>query len=222
MSHPGFFLLPIATYRGKIPFIVTDLLSHLRAINAFSQKGIFRVAGVKSEVAVLVEHLDKDRVRDWSKFTNPNTIAAACKRWFHDQAAEDPLIPKALADEFMEVPDAEKTPEEVVRDFKKWFTKVSTLRKMTMAFLIRALKEVAETPTAAMNAKNLGVVFAPCLFFSDPAAPIESILELTTRQAAAIQALIVHCNDVFEEALKFERFLMSDYDIHELRQQPSV
>jgi hypothetical protein len=215
----GLFLRPLESYHGKIPFIVTDLLSRLRDLGAFSQKGIFRVAGVKSEVTALVELLDKGRVRDWSKFANLNTIAAACKRWFHDQAIDDPLIPKAVADQFLDIPNGEKPPEQVIREYKLWMTKISTVRKLTLAYLIRALKEVSEHPEAAMNPKNLGVVFAPCLFFTDPAAPIENLREISQNQSRGLQVLIENCEGVFEEALKFDRFMQADWEIAEVAKE---
>ena len=47
---PHFFSMPLSSYRGKIPFIITDLISRLESMQADQQEGIFRLSGRKSDV----------------------------------------------------------------------------------------------------------------------------------------------------------------------------
>jgi hypothetical protein len=216
---PGFFSRSLDGFGGKIPFIISDLLTRVKELDGLGEKGIFRVGGASQEIAELMCVLDNGRIRDWSRWTKVNTLATTVKRYLHDLAPTEPLIPVPLVDEFLAIA-VEPDPAAVVPRYKAFLERLPRAATLTLAYLMRYFSEIVHTPTSAMNSHNLGIVFAPCFFPTDPTVSMENVKALTGRQSDAIKKLIDNLDAVFDHLTDLDEFLITDEDFDTLLNRP--
>ena len=94
---PHFFLIPLSKYKGKVPFIITDIFEQVQKLNSTEKEGVFRLSGQHNDVISLCKELDNGIV-DWSKYDS-NTIECSFKKYLENLSVFDPLIPESLEEE---------------------------------------------------------------------------------------------------------------------------
>lgn len=92
---PHFFLVPLDKYKGKVPFIITDILNQLENLKSQENQGIFRIQGQQQDITNLCKELDNGHVTDWSKY-NSKAVESAFKKYLENLAVFDPLIPENI------------------------------------------------------------------------------------------------------------------------------
>ena len=169
--HPHYFTRLPEEFGGKIPFIVTDLVDRLKELKAEETVGVFRLNGSQSDLAEICALLDKGRIKDWSKYTNVNTVANALKKYFRDKVSSEPFFPPSLNSELEEA-SKEEAEEKQLEAYKAIISKLPSARKLTLAFLVKYLREIEQhSDKNKMNFSNIAIVFAPNLFSIDSVNP---------------------------------------------------
>lgn len=219
MTARGLFYLPIADYRGKIPFIITDLVTQLKLNDCFKVEGIFRLSSALSKLKELVNVLNSGRVTDWSSFNQPILLACALKQYLRDISTSHPLIPFELYDCMMAITQFED--QNVLLDrIKKLFGMMDTPHRMTFAYLMEFLREVASHEAEnKMSPKNLAVCIAPNIL-SAHLIPDNELLVHSGKQIQIIQLCIQHFDVIFSEYEFDQKFIMTDEDINIAKLNP--
>jgi Rho GTPase-activating protein 1 len=169
--HPHYFTRLPEEFGGKIPFIVTDLVDRLKELKAEETVGIFRLNGSQCDMAEICALLDKGRIKDWSKYSNVNTVANVLKKYFRDKVCTASFFPQDLNSE---LDDASKIEDEEkqLRAYKTIINKLLPARKLTLAFMVKYLREIEQNSDKnKMTFSNIAIVFAPNLFSNDAADP---------------------------------------------------
>lgn len=157
---------PPESYGGKIPYIVTDIIVELKRRHAEKLEGLFRLNGSDTQIKLLIDEMDKGKVKDWSKYTDVHTIATALKRYFRTMAANDPIIPFRLYNQIIEVGKLKE--DQMVKELKAIYTKLDPTRYHTYSYLMKYLNHISKFSSInKMTAKNLGVCFGPNIIVSD-------------------------------------------------------
>ena len=209
---PHFFCRSPEEFGGKIPFIVTDLIQKLRELNAIKTVGIFRLSGSANDINTLVSLLDEGRVKDWSKFTNVNTIATTLKRYFRDKAETNPFFPPSLNERLtaaLEITDEQQQSAA----FKEIISELPEARKITLAYIVEYLLEVeANQSENKMNFHNIAIVFAPNLFKFDQNNP--------TLFNSIFTAILKNAKNIFNDIVIDDKYIINDDDMNIIMTPP--
>lgn len=108
---PHFFLIPLCKYKGKVPFIITDIFKQLLKLNSQLSEGILRKKGKEDLITNLCKELDNGRVNDWTHYES-EVIECAFKKYLTNLSIFDPLIPENIEEEI--VLAAEQIPEDQI------------------------------------------------------------------------------------------------------------
>lgn len=207
-NSPCYFTRLPEQFGGKIPFIVTDLVTRLRAMNALNEVGLFRLNGSQAEVNEIVGKLDKDRIRDWSKYENIHSIANTLKKYFRDKVDKNPFFPSRYNPqlEFLSaMPD-----DKIALGLREILVELPKARIMTLSYLIKFLAELDKNNEVnKMNAVNISIVFGPNFFDIDPKifGPLFS-------------SLILNYDSIFEGFMQTEEYIINDDDMKYLEPLP--
>ena len=201
--HPHFFARLPEEFGGKIPFIVTDLVTRLRELDAVKTVGLFRLSGSASELNTITSLLDEGRIKDWSKFTSINTIANVLKKYFRDKVETDPFFPVSCNDKLIEASKIEDTQKQL-EAFKDIIDQLPRARKLTLAYIVNYFIEIESHQSEnKMNFNNLAIVFAPNLFCNDN----------PTLMNGMFLAMLKGANFLFGDIVLDEKVIITDDDM---------
>lgn len=165
-----FFIVDFKSYNGKVPYIITDLISKLNEINSEHFEGIFRKNGPRQEINSLCQQLDMNKIKDWKdEYSNALVLSCALKRFFAQHSKnDDTIIDKQMERILQEIYENYKdNEEERIIQYKFFFHKLCTddTRKFTLALLLNYLHKISiNSEKNLMHAANLSKVFYISLF----------------------------------------------------------
>jgi hypothetical protein len=205
-AGPHFFSRPLAEFDGKIPFIVTDLITALHGQDAMRKEGIFRLSAPKHSVEALCRRLDQGRIADWSDLTDHNLLACAFKAYIRELSIVDPLIARGVADKVRAAASAGGAPE-IRRAIRAALGQAGLEHRRTLAAVMRCLRQVMDAADVnLMSAYNLAVCFTPCLFERSNSVAGDDALR-------AVEEMIAGCHEVFQGEVTDGVALMTDDDV---------
>lgn len=199
-----FFDMPPEAFHGKIPFIVTDLISELKRRQCEKVVGIFRLNGADTRTNQLINEMDKGRVTDWSKYDNPddiNTISCTLKRYFRKMAEKEPLATHELYQCFIAIMENIKTDPMAKVNLINLVRLIPKIRRIIMGYLCKFLYEIAQNSEEnKMNYSNLAICFAPNILVSndDENLPQQVQLKNATYANDVFAVLIEDYQTIFE------------------------
>lgn len=212
---PHFFTKPLVSYDGKVPFIVTDLIAQLQALEASKAEGIFRLSAQKSKVEELCLALDRGRVKDLSNITDVHLVAGALKRYIRELSMLDPLIGADIADDVLTAIQSSADDDAVNRSLRELVAKGPISRRNTLAFLMKYLNTmVKDSSVSLMDPSNLAIVLTPALFPRTDSLAGGSALK-------AVEIMIRDFDTIFREMWCNSSVIMTDMDI-EIMAEPDV
>ena len=188
-------------FKGKIPFVVTDIVRRLEVLHVQDQEGIFRLAGSDLKAKALTEILNKGPIKSWSPDYDVHTVGTVFKRYFRYLADKDPLIPFDLYDAFLCLMVFSENGElGLVENSRTLVNSMSESRKKTLSFLIRFLKTVADrSETNKMTAKNIAICFAPNLVAPRKGDGERDQLKENALVNKLVENMITHCDEIFAD-----------------------
>ena len=212
---PHFFTRPLASYNGKVPFIVTDLIGQLEALEASKVEGIFRLSAQKSKVEELCMALDRGRIKDFSEITDVHLVAGALKRYIRELSMLDPLIGTDISDDVLTAIQSAADDAAVNRTLQTLVAKGPASRRNTLAYLMKYLsKMVKDSSVSLMDPSNLAIVLTPALFPRTDSVASGSAMK-------AVECMIQDFETIFREAWCNDSVVMTDKDI-EFMAEPDV
>lgn len=189
-----FFDMPPEAFHGKIPFIVTDLIDELKRRNCEKVVGIFRLNGADTRINQLIAELDKGRVQDWEKYTQPediNVIACTLKRYFRKMSEKEPLATHELYTCFIAVMENIKTDPLAKATLINLVRLLPKIRRIIMGYLCKFLYEISQhSDENKMTPSNLSVCIAPNILVSNDDDMSNLSQQVQMKQAAS-------ANDIF-------------------------
>lgn len=228
MSNPSqsaeshhFFDMPPEAFHGKIPFIVTDLITELKRRNCVDQDGIFRLNGADSRINQLISELDKGRVQDWSKYNNPediHVISCALKRYFRKMAEKEPLATHEYYQCFigaMESIKADPKSKPVLNNLVGLLPKI---RRIILGYLCKFLYEISQNSAKnRMTPSNLSICFAPNILVSSDETDLPQEVQLQqTNSANDVFAILIEDYQTIFKGINFddENLLCTEEDFN--------
>ncbi|KAH0794055.1 RhoGAP domain containing protein [Histomonas meleagridis] len=198
-----FFELPPESFRGKIPFPVSQLITQLRNLKAENVEGLFRLNGSDVKTKELCEALDHGPVEDWSKYSDVHTVATALKRYFRAMSQIEPLIPYDCFDcvvAMMALRDEEKEIE-VCKSILRMLDKS---RFNILGYLLDYLYFVSENSSNNfMTPNNLAICLAPNICVSNQSSSPKMNDSLVA-------------NSAIEFMIKNYKKIFTDFDINKI------
>ncbi|OHS96714.1 RhoGAP domain containing protein [Tritrichomonas foetus] len=203
-----FFGLNFDEYKGKIPYIVSDLIAKLDELQAEEFEGIFRKSGLRTTIDELCQVLDENRIKEWEpKFLDLNVIACALKRFISNLSYFDPLI-----DDNMEIKlkDAFSDEETKIEKYREVFKNCNNpSKRRTNAYLLKYFNKIAShSDKNLMTAKNLAIIlFLPFFPFVGQ--------QIKDENKQILEDLILRSDEVFidDEFQNLSSYFMTDEDI---------
>ena len=204
---PHFFTKSFKEYNGKVPFIVTDLIKEMKALDSGKVEGIFRISAQKSTVENLCLLLDRNRVKNWQGYEDPHIIAGALKRYIRELSGLDPLIGKDIYDKINTTIQCSTSDEALYRELHNLVSQGCETRRNTLAYLLHYFNEITnEVEFNKMDASNLSIVFSPSLYPRTDSVASGSSMK-------AIEIMIKDFHKIFDEDWYGPNVEMSDEDI---------
>ena len=199
---PHFFLIPLCKYRGKVPFIITDIIKQLQKLNSQTSEGIFRIPGQQNLITNLCKELDNGRIVDWTHYES-KVIESAFKKYLENLSKFDPLIPENIEEEVVSA--AEQIPEDQIgqhyhdfisNNYSNLLSHRSTLATIFYFFSKVILQNVDKN---LMGSYNLTVCFF-MLFFRQRSEEEIKNPDFTKRFTKPIQIFIDKFDQIFEKS----------------------
>ena len=197
-----FFQMAPESFHGKIPFIVTDLITELRRRNCEDAVGIFRLNGSDTQTRELCDALDKGKVTDWSPY-DIHTVSTALKRYFRQMAETEPLVPMESYDCIIAVVNIRDTMnsmdinDSIVEKLAKVIEQMPKIRMLTLGYLCKFLVEIAaKKEVNKMNEQNIAICFAPNIL-TMPDLPPTEIAEQSKLANTAFQLILENFDKIF-------------------------
>lgn len=210
-ARPHFVTQPLESYGGRVPFIVSDLVSTLVEQKAEQVEGIFRLSGSATVISNLMDELDRGPVSDYSSY-NAITVACALKTYFRELAKTEPLISFSLYEPLLEAVSGENDSECIPRIIKV-VTKLDHCRLVTLAFLMRYLSRIAQNSERnKMTPNNLAICFAPNLLGGQDASQAMMMIRNQV-QNRAVKLMIEFADQIFASVPINENSFMSEREI---------
>ncbi|KAK8890971.1 hypothetical protein M9Y10_028172 [Tritrichomonas musculus] len=92
MENEGFFGMVIEFYLGRIPFIITDLITQLEKSQWHTSKYLFNREYTDNRLEELISELKIKRVNNWAKYDNPAVLSIALLKYINSIFYNEPLI----------------------------------------------------------------------------------------------------------------------------------
>ncbi|KAK8863993.1 Rho GTPase-activating protein 15 [Tritrichomonas musculus] len=164
MSAKGkFFSTDFKSFNGKIPFIITDIVTKLDENHSETFEGIFRKNGSKQVVDLLCQELENGKVQEWKDdYLDVYVLAGTLSRYFAKHSKMfDSIIDQEMQQRLQEIYDNYKNNEEErISQYKNFFNSSSDTRKNSLAFFLKYLHKVSTySEQNLMHAGNLSTVF---------------------------------------------------------------
>lgn len=215
---PHFFTLPLKEYNGKVPYIVTDLISKLDDLKAEQIVGIFRLSAQKAVVEKICLQLDQGRIKSYDSYQDPNEIACALKRYIRELSLLDPLIGIDIEDEINDAIQNYGNSDQVFSELSNILcNKGCESRRNTLAVLAKYLNKIAKhSDVNKMDVDNLSIIFTPSFF-------PQSNSEASEISKTAVKLIIQDFERIFpsEKMYSPDSVYMSDDDI-EIISMPKI
>lgn len=200
-NSPCYFTRLPEQFGGKIPFIVTDLVTRLREMNALDEVGLFRLNGSQADINEIIAKLDKGRIKDWSKYTNVHTLANCLKKYFRDKVEKNPFFPNTFNSK-LELISA-LSEEEITKGLREIILQLPKARILTLSYLIKFLKDLEQNNAKnKMNVSNISIVFGPNFFNFEP-----KII------GSLFSNLIMNYDTIFEGNFHSDEHIITDEDM---------
>ncbi|EAX91197.1 RhoGAP domain containing protein [Trichomonas vaginalis G3] len=207
-KSPCFFTRLPEQFGGKIPFIVTDLVSRLRELNAINEVGLFRLNGSQADINEIIAKLDKGKIADWSKYSNVHTLANCLKKYFRDKVEKTPFFPATFNNTLEQL--STKSEPEVTSGLREIILQLPKARIYTLAFIGKFLVDLKQNNAKnKMNASNIAIVIGPNFFNFDP--KITNILFCN---------LLQHYDEIFNGFEVTEQLFLTDEDMEIIAAPP--
>lgn len=214
-----FFEMAPEEFHGKIPFIVTDLITELRRRNSEKVEGIFRLNGSDTKIRELCTALDHGRIDDLSKYDDIHTVATALKRYFRNMAEHEPLVTTDVYSCLTTVMLLNQ-PDREVELTRQVIDMLVPVRRYTLSYLMKYLHEIcANQKTNLMTAKNIGVCFGPNLVTSPDVAP-EDAVQYGLLANRAVEVMVEKYEEIFAGLEVTEDMFCNDDDFIEFNRPP--
>jgi hypothetical protein len=219
-----FFEAPPEDFHGKLPFVLTDLITELRRRNSHEVEGIFRLNGSDTDIRRLMDELNKGRIADWSKYEDIHVISCALKRYFRVMSEREPIIPNEICPCLVVTMDLGSQNEFFVQQQRQLMTKLIAMlpriRALTLGYLISYLHELSlSSGVNRMTPSNLGICFGPN-FVGDGALDPETAMHDQQAVNSGIAMMIDNFQEIFA-GLEFpDDLIMTDDDFQELLRPP--
>jgi hypothetical protein len=128
--------------------------------------GIFRIAKNRGLVNELKEQLELGYPLIFESKTSVHDVASLLKMWIRE--LKEPLIPKSLYNEFIDIKrnlsESEKFSEDALKPIRALFNKLEIDNQDVLLDLLEMLHLIFSTSSVnLMNAKNLAIVLSPCI-----------------------------------------------------------
>ena len=130
-----FFELPPEAYNGKIPFVITDLIEHVKEMHIELLVGVFRVNGNEPIIKSIIADLNHGRIKDWSKYEDMHSISTAIKRFFGKMVLNNPIIPYEYYSTIIKVMKTRDLQNEVTT-LTQIIQTINECRRNTLAYLM--------------------------------------------------------------------------------------
>jgi hypothetical protein len=221
----SFFEAPPEAFHGKLPFVLTDLVTELRRRHSRDVEDIFRLDGSDTDIRRLIGELNEGRVTDWSKYEDIHVLACALKRYFRVMSEREPIIPNELCPSLIATMDLDPHPE-IVQQQRRLFPAIvrllSPIRALTLGYLIQYLNDVSlNCAVNRMTASNLGICFGLPLV-GDGALEAETAVRDQTCVNAGIAMMIETFTETFESYVFTDDLIMTVDDFQEFSRPPDA
>lgn len=201
-------------YSGKIPFIVTDLISELRRRHAEKVEGIFRLNGSDIKIKELTEALSHGPISNWENY-DVHCISTALKRYFRDMSEHEPLIPHDLYDCVIATMSVKEEGRYAVL-LKKIINSISPPRQLTLAYLCKFCAEITENSSEnKMSPKNLSICIGPNIIVSHDEDDANA-MKNSSLANNAFEIMISHFNEIFGDIALDDSVICEDEDLEPL------
>lgn len=137
MEKEGLFSEPIEFYLGKIPFIITDLITQLIKINGQNSKILFNQVSVEDNLEELIDKLKSKRITDWSSYNNPATLSVCLLYYINSLFHEKPLITEDVQEFLLSTQITDNT--SCLKLLQKILMKLYEGRFLTLSYLTNFL-----------------------------------------------------------------------------------
>lgn len=209
-AGPHFFTKSLSEYCGKVPFIVTDLIHEMEALNSATYEGIFRLSAQKSTVENLCLMLDRNRIKNWQGYEDPHIVACALKRYIRELSGLDPLIGNDIYDQVNTAIKCYAGEDAVYGELHKLVAQGCASRRNTLAYLMKYFHYITtKQELNKMEASNLAIVFAPSLFPRTDSVASGSSMK-------AIEIMITDYDKIFDKEWYADEVEMTDQDIEKM------
>lgn len=210
---PHFFTKLLQEYNGKVPFIVTDLISQLVNLKVEEIVGIFRLSGQKTIITKICQELDCGRIKSYDSYKEPNDIANALKKYIRELSLIDPIIGLDIYKEVDQAVEKYGDTDQIHKELNRILCHNGCeSRKNTLAVLAKYFNEISKhSDVNRMDAKNLSIVFTPSLFPQSNSEP-------SSQSLTAVKIIIQDFDKIFLDPNMYSPNLvyMTDEDIENL------
>lgn len=207
-----YFSLPPDAYKGKIPFIVTELIQELEKRHADDVNGIFRLNGSDMKVKELIKEFDTGIIPNLSLYPNIHDISTTLKRYFRAMIDTDPLIPFEHYEAVITAMGL-KDNDQKIETIKSILAKIGKSRLKTLAFVCKYLAKLSlKNETNGMTTSNLGVCVGPVLISTRDRDNF-SFCSQSVLGNKAIETMIKESNLLFDNVEITEEDICDEEDI---------
>jgi hypothetical protein len=214
-----FFVMPPEAFHGKVPFVVTDLITELRRRNSSSVEGIFRLSGSAAQIDEVCEDLDHGRITNWNKYRDIHTISGALRRYFRDMAKHEPLITRDVYECLMVSMCINDTARQKVL-VRRVLSMISPVRGKTLSYLVDYLREITDNAQVSkMTPENMGICFSPNLV-NQSGVPPEEIVQDNQLLARATVMMLTNYDEIFSDFPLDDSILCNEEDFIEFSRPP--
>jgi RalA-binding protein 1 len=163
--------LQTAVYRSQLgsdgielPTIFRQCIDYLEE-NSLEHEGIYRLAGVKSQIDAVKTLYDKETEVDLSDY-DPNTVASLLKLYLRE--LPEPLIPARLMPKFDALTNL-NTADTQLAVLRLLIDELPLCNRLLLSWLLLHMNHIADkSDVNRMNISNLVIVFSPTLQLSVP------------------------------------------------------
>lgn len=163
---PHFFTKKLELYRGKVPFIITDIINEMEKLKSSQVEGIFRLSAQKTTVENLCLLLDIGRVSNFQGYEEPHIMACVIKRYIRELSLLDPLISADIAEDINTEVQTHTGDPQIFTNIQKLLDKnPCKTKRNTLAVLMKFFNRITKDASVnRMEASNFAIVFAPSLY----------------------------------------------------------
>lgn len=210
---------PLSSYKGKIPFIISDLIFQLKKMECYKVEGIFRQNGAENDVKKLISALDNGRVTDWSCFTDVHSLTSTLKKYCVTLSESSPLIQRSVTEKIIQIVKDEKDLD--VRLLKIEHLLHSSLPSnilKILKFMSRFLyKLTRESEINKMDTGSMAICVGFCLVDRNS---FGSDIKDNAAFLTGFECILKHCKYIFREVKLKKTDFCTQSDIEDIHEVP--